>query len=127
MDKLVVALGPAFAAAFGIQRLLEILDPILDKVSFVKENKKIILGLTSLILGLILSFGIGLRILDPLGVAGVGFLDGVVTALIISAGTDGINSVLKFLGYSKEEKKTEAAGKKSMAEENTIKTLEKAV
>ncbi|MGD0174858.1 MAG: hypothetical protein ABSC61_10625 [Anaerolineales bacterium] len=44
MDKLVMALGPAFAAGFAVQRLLEILDPLLDKINFVKENKKLFSG-----------------------------------------------------------------------------------
>jgi hypothetical protein len=34
-----------------------------------------------------------------------------VTVLVISAGTEGVNSILKFLGYAKEDKKAQAAGK----------------
>jgi hypothetical protein len=109
MDKLVLALGPAFAAGFAVQRLLEILDPLLDKIKFVKENKKIVLGLVSLIIGLVLAFGIGLRVLRPLGVTTADFLDAVTTALIVSAGTEGFNSILKFLGYLKEDRKAAAA------------------
>jgi hypothetical protein len=109
MDKLVMALGPAFAAGFALQRLLEILDPWLDKIKIVKENKKIVLGLISLIIGLILAFGIGLRVLRPLGVTTADFLDAVTTALIVSAGTEGFNSILKFLGYIKEDRKAAAA------------------
>lgn len=109
MEKLVMALGPAFAAGFALQRLLEILDPLLDKIKFVKENKKIVLGLISLIIGLILAFGIGLRVLRPLGVTTADFLDAVTTALIVSAGTEGFNSILKFLGYLKEDRKAAAA------------------
>jgi hypothetical protein len=35
-----------------------------------------------------------------------------VTALVISAGTEGLNSILKYLGYKKDEQKaeTKAAG-----------------
>ena len=33
MDKLIMALGPVFAAGMGIQQLGEILDPILEKIS----------------------------------------------------------------------------------------------
>jgi hypothetical protein len=36
-------------------------------------------------------------------------VDFIATALIISAGTEGVNSILKFLKYSKEDKKREAA------------------
>jgi hypothetical protein len=109
MDTLVIALGPAFAAGFAVQRLLEILDPLLEKIPLVKKYKKIILGIVSLIIGLVLAFGVGLRVLRPLGVVKADVLDGVVTALIVSAGTEGFNSILKFLGYTKENTKTIAA------------------
>jgi len=112
MDELVKAFGPAFAAGFAIQRLLEILDPILDKLPWIKDHKKIILGLVSLIAGFILAFGVKLQVLAPLGVTGADVLDGIVTAFVISAGTEGFNSIMKFLGYIKEEKKVEAAAKK---------------
>ena len=105
MDKIVVALGPAFAAAFALQQLLEILDPILEKI--VKANKKLWLGVLSLLFGLALAFGAGLRVLDPLGYAGPDVWDAIITALVVSAGTEGINSIMKFLGYSKEVKKDE--------------------
>jgi hypothetical protein len=127
MDKLVVALGPAFAAGFAIQRLLEILDPILDKVKFFKNNKKIIIGLVSLAVGFILAFGVGLSVLQPLGVAKTGYLDAFVTALIVSAGTDGFNSIMKFLGYAKEDKKAEAADKEAKVEAKAIEKLQQTV
>jgi len=106
MDKLVMALGPAFAAGFAVQQLLELLDPIVDKI---KGDKKLILGVVSLVIGLVLAFGAGLRVLQPLGVANVNFvLDAFVTALIVSAGTEGFNSIMKFLGYTKDTRRKEA-------------------
>ena len=69
MDKLVVALGPAFAAGFAVQQLLEILDGFVVKIKIIgKADKKLILGIVSLIVGLVLAFGAGLRVLQPLGV-----------------------------------------------------------
>lgn len=109
MDKLIVALGPVFAAGLGIQQLAEILDPILDR--FGADNKRLVVAVVSLALGLALSFGAGLHTLQPLGVASAGVLDPLLTGLIISGGTEGINSILKFLKYNKEDKKNEAAGK----------------
>ena len=109
MDKLVVSLGPAFAAGFAIQQLLEILDPLVQRLLGEKGDKKLVLGLVSFVVGLALAFGAGLRVLEPLGVPGAAAVDYVVTALIISAGTGGVNSILKFLGYSKERQKGEAA------------------
>jgi hypothetical protein len=110
MDKLITALAPVFAAGMGIQQLGEILSPVIDKIS--PNNKKILLGLISLTLGLILAFVGKLHVLQLLGVApaaGLDSLDAVVTGFIISGGTEGINSILKFLKYSKEDKKNEAA------------------
>ena len=109
MDKLVEALGPAFAAGFAIQRLLEIFDAILLERFISKEWKKLVLALISLAIGFFLAYGVGLRVLLPLGLPNVGYwLDTIITALIISAGTEGFNSILKFLGYAKENKKNVA-------------------
>jgi hypothetical protein len=127
MDKLVAALGPAFAAGFAVQRLLEILDPLLEKIPGVKDHKKILLGLVSLVVGLILAIGIGLRVLQPLGVMGADALDIVVTALIVSAGTEGFNSILKFLGYTKEDKKAAAAQERFPAQADAVAKLQRMV
>lgn len=117
MDKLITALAPVFAAGLGIQQLGEILTPVADKIS--ADNKKIILGLVSLTLGLVLAFTAKLHVLQLLGVtpAPSETVDAIVTGLIISGGTEGINSILKFLKYTKEDKKNEAA-KKSPANAN---------
>jgi hypothetical protein len=138
MDKLITALAPVFAAGMAIQQLGEILSPLVDKISI--DYKKIILGLVSLALGLLLAFTAKLHVLQILGVApgtGLDTIDAIVTGLIISGGTEGINSILKFLKYSKEDKKNEAAAKLSTnanlppganaaaAEAMAIKTIEK--
>ena len=127
MDKLVVALGPAFAAGFAVQRLMEILDPILEKVKFFQDYKKIILGVVSLIVGLALAFGVGLRVLHPLGVTNADFLDAITTGLIVSAGTEGFNSIMKFLGYAKEDKKANAATEKQNVKAGALGELQRAV
>jgi hypothetical protein len=127
MDTLIMSLGPAFAAGFAVQRLLEILDPVLDILPFIKDNKKIALGLVSLIFGLILAFGAGLSVLRPLGVTNAYFLDGIVTALIVSAGTEGFNSIMKFLGYAKEGKKADAVEKMSNTKNLDSSDLSKAI
>lgn len=89
---------------------MELLDPILDRV--IKENKKIVLGITSFLVGVVLSALVGLRVLGPLGVPPsdlVTVVDVIITGLIISAGTEGFNSILKFMGYAKDNKKKDAA------------------
>jgi hypothetical protein len=108
MDKLIEGLGPAFAAGFAVQQLLEILAPLFDK--FWSGNKKLLMGVISLAAGLSLSFYAGLRVLQPFGVNAPA-VDMIVTGLIISAGTEGINSVLKFMGYYKQKEKADAAMK----------------
>jgi hypothetical protein len=113
MDMLVVALGPVFAAGFAIQQLLELLGPLLDKIS--QDYKKVILGLISLAAGFALAGAVpALRVLQPLAIKDTKYPDLVdlcVTALVLSAGTEGVNSILKFLKYSKEDKKNTAASK----------------
>ena len=120
MDKLITALAPVFAAGMGIQQLGELLSPLVDKIS--ADNKKIVLGLLSLTLGLVLAFTAKLRVLQILGVtpaSGLDTVDTIVTGLIISGGTEGINSILKFLKYKKEDTKNLAATK--LADDSAIK------
>jgi hypothetical protein len=127
MDKLITALAPVFAAGFAVQQLVEILTSILDldsRESF-QKYKKAILAVVSLVLGLVLAYNDYLRVLQPLFAQDVTdpvtkaptvippYLDYIVTALVISAGTEGINSILKFLKYKKEETKIDAAAKLS--------------
>jgi hypothetical protein len=101
MDQLVLGLGPAFAAGFAVQQLLEFLSPF---VHHHKYKKKLLMGCCSVTIGMILSFGAGLRVLGPLGNINAGIFDPIVTGLIISAGTEGVNSVLKFLSFAKDAK-----------------------
>ena len=107
METLVKALGPIFAAGFAVQQLLEILDPLIMKI-IGKADKKLVLSIVAFVFGLVLAFGTGLRVLEPLGFANAGIWDTIVTGLVISAGTEGINSILKFLGYTKDKEREEA-------------------
>jgi len=104
MEQLLHAFAPAFAAALGLQQLIEVLDPVF---SWLKEKKAVILKPLSLLAGLILSIFAGLRVLDHLGYAGSPIWDIIITGLIISGGTEGFNSIIKFLGYTKEKRSAE--------------------
>jgi hypothetical protein len=112
MAHLVVALAPAFAAGFALQRLLEILDPIFERLNN-PQLKKIILGLISFAAGLGLAAWPKVRVLKELVApdSAPSLLDYLVTALIVSGGTEGFNSILKFLNYKKEETKGDAQTK----------------
>ncbi len=119
MDILITSLGPAFAAGLAIQQLIEIADRFIEQVlKFVGPSlgididKKLVLGLISFVAALFLTVGAGLRVLQPLGVQQGDIADVLVTALIISAGTESFNSIIKFLGYVKEDRKVTAAEKK---------------
>jgi hypothetical protein len=109
METLVKALGPAIVAAFAVQQLLELLDPGVVRLFRLegndekdKKKKRLVLGIVSLIVGLVLAFGVDeMRVLQHFGVAHADFLDAIVTAVIISGGTEGSNSVLKILEYLK--------------------------
>jgi len=112
MDKLIIALAPVFAAGMGIQQLGELLDPVLERVS--PNNKRVVMGLVSLSLGLVVAFQAKLHVLTTIGpgiVPDNSIIDPLITGLIISGGTEGINSILKFMKYTKEDKKNEAAAK----------------
>ncbi|MDQ1639080.1 MAG: hypothetical protein QOF62_2419 [Pyrinomonadaceae bacterium] len=120
MDKLIATLAPVFAAGFAVQQLLEILTSFLDldARSTFQKYKKAILGAVALVAGIVLAFEAHLRVLKPLLDAAVQnpgeisvYVDYLATGLVISAGTEGINSILKFLKYKKEDVKNEAAAK----------------
>jgi hypothetical protein len=133
MDTLVKALAPVFAAGFAVQQLLELLDPLVTLVTKTPTNKKVVLGLISLGIGLALS-GMGeFHVLADLSKMSNGSgtwnhprLDIFVTGLILSAGTEGFNSITKFLGYAKEDKKAEAAKSAASAPSDTLKSLNRA-
>jgi drug/metabolite transporter (DMT)-like permease len=104
METLVTALGPVIVAAFAVQQLLELVDPVFFHEQVIKY-KKLILGFVSLGLGLVLAFGFGLRVMAPFGVSTADWLDAIVTAILLSAGTEGSNSIMKVLQYYKESLK----------------------
>jgi hypothetical protein len=131
MDNITTLLAPVFAAGLAIQQLLEVITSFLDLDSRpgFQKYKKPILGLVALAVGFTLAANGYLRVLQPLFAVGTttdpvtkivttiysvqvpSYLDFIVTGLVISAGTEGINSILKFLKYTKEDKKRQAAAK----------------
>ena len=112
VDPLILALVPAFAAGFAIQQFLELVDPIIVRFGLKDADKKLVLGFISLSLGALIVLFTPVRILDGLGYK-IPLLDGAVTALFISGGTEGLNSIIKFLGYAKEKEKVNAAEAKA--------------
>ena len=119
------ALAPAFAAGFALQRAIEIADAWLgDSPSRAPLRKKALLGTAAFGLGLALALLFPeARILSrirlgevPAQAAPIPFyLDVLISALVVSAGTEGFNSILKFISYKKEETKADAAEKARLA------------
>jgi len=121
METLVTALGPVIVVAFAIQHLFELVEQFVFADSGAK-NKKRILRAVSLGLGLVLAFGFGLRVMQPIGVGAAAFgfglrvtgsfaveaadwVDGIITAILLSAVTEGSNSIMKILEYYKDKLK----------------------
>ena len=82
------------------------LIPVLGRLG---QPKRVWYGAIALVLGLLLALLAGLRIFQPLGVQNVPpWLDSVVTGLVVSASSEGFNSVNKYLSYMKAKEKREA-------------------
>lgn len=120
---------------FAIQQLLQVFfDPLVAIViGFIKSSqfgglngpdgtrmlrggisdadaKKVLLGLISIIPGLIVTQATtSVRVLSAAGLNGVPGWDVWITALTISAGTEGANSILKLAQYVKDAVKTKTA------------------
>ncbi len=106
MDLLVRGLGPVVLSGYAIQQLLELLDPVLGRLG---QPKKVWYGAMALVFGLLLAQVAGLRLFAPLGVENVpAWLDGLVTGLVVSASSEGFNSVNKYLAYLKHKEKKDA-------------------
>jgi hypothetical protein len=128
MDDFVKSLIGPFAAAFIVQRFLEIIDPL--TIKFIKDgnSKKIVLGLVSLCIGWALAGTTDIEIFHvllklPADARLPGWLDNLFTGIFISAGTEGFNSLMKFANYKKEASKADAAAKLSQVSAAQIQTV----
>jgi len=123
-EEVMKALMPIFASGVAIQQLNETLDPLTTWIAKVlrgdSNTKKVVFGVISVGFSLVVVAQCRLGILHALPIAtkAPDWLDTLLTALIISTGTEGINSIVKFLGYAKEQKKASAANRKSAADGN---------
>jgi len=106
MNPLVESLGPVFIVSFALQQLIELLDPILDKV--IKPHKEWILSAVALAVGLLLTLVLGLRVLRPFGVTRMPWLDVLLTALFVAGGTKWLNDLLKIIAFKKQEVRARA-------------------
>ena len=110
-----MALGPALAAGFAVQRLFDLLDPVTNWLirAITGEKKEeaakflwakgLSLGIVSLAIGLVLAYALGLRVLQPFGLPPSTKLDPIITSLVVSAAAEGFNSIMKSLAYAKSK------------------------
>lgn len=130
MANLIYALAVPFTCGVAVQRLLAILDAVWTWRKFDAATKAWLSALISFVCGLAVAFGGYIRILEaiatvlmkpgssrfsPETTASAQFIDIVATALIVSAGTEGFNTIIKFLGYAKEQQKAKAAERTNAA------------
>lgn len=98
-----------FIAAFVIQRVIELVDPLFERSEHLKAWKKFYFGLIGFGLGLLLaSLSATFRLLTLLEIPSSTFLDVLVSALALSAGTDALNALLKLLSYKRDAARSRA-------------------
>jgi hypothetical protein len=111
-------------AGFGVQRALEILDPVFfilvsqwktrsseKKLPFELTDTAAKAGLINLVaffISLPIAYAFPIQILAEVGGGKFKLLNTIIGALAISAGSNGLNSLLKFGEHAKEMRKAEA-------------------
>jgi len=125
ISDIVKALAPAFVAGFAVQQGVEVVSSLCAQA--VKDweknisKKKAILTLVSLAIS---AWVVAFAKLDVMQVFAASknceapFTHGLVTVIFISAGTEGFNSLLKWISYKKEDAKASAAGTKQTVTTN---------
>ncbi len=104
-------LAPIFAASVVVQQILEVVSAYVEKEKVVAESRrKGVLAVIGFVIGIVLARAFGLDVMQYFHLnSEIWGMDTVVTALVLSAGTEGTNSIVKFLKYLKEDKKATAA------------------
>ena len=128
--SITTGLVPAFVAGFAVQQLLELLDPIISRITKssgqADDLKKSVMNVIAIGFAAVITFGSDdIRILSALGIKPDPWFDGVVTMFVISAGTNGVNSILKFMSYKKEEAKVDAANKATAVNAQGMKEIDR--
>jgi hypothetical protein len=118
MSDLTQNLLVAFVAGFIVQRFLEIVDPFTTARIKNPNVKGSVMGLLSIFIGWLLAHYVPVEIFKALGQTMTTGWDHVFSAIFISAGTEGFNSLMKFANYKKEATKADAASKKPQLSAN---------
>lgn len=128
MEDILVKLLGIFVLSFIVERFLEVFSALYEGIKEIfrdeipkerqrteeknKEKEKIkktaLCAVFGVIIGILLSWGLDIGILHELElVTDAKWQDYVLTGLAIGGGTEPIHSLVAFLGYKKEEKKSE--------------------
>jgi hypothetical protein len=109
VDEMIKNLAPLFVAGLAVQQLVELPDSLLSLSARYQKHKKAITKIVALGFGLFLAHSGQFHVLSIFNSKIDPTLDMIVAGFIVSGGTESINSVIKFLGYAKENKKAVAA------------------
>jgi hypothetical protein len=111
VSDLAQSLLAPFAAGFVVQRVLEITDPWVTARIINPNTKRSVMGVISFGFGMALAHYADITVFHALGVCMTVGWDHFFSAIFISAGTEGFNSLMKFANYKKEASKADAADK----------------
>lgn len=126
MSNYISGLAPAFIAGFGVQQTVEIFDSLAtwrgkwdpSEPDDMRKKKALLSCVSVVIATMLVAFGGGqIDVLKPFLSEKYqsGLLGGVITVIFISGGTEGFNSLMKWLSYKKETAKATAAQAKGSA------------
>jgi hypothetical protein len=135
LSNSIQALAPAFVAGFAVQQAVEVVSSIaafIPGFDAAVKVKKLTLLAVSLAFSwfVVCHFQLDIiqavtpRLKDGAPLPSFSCWNAIVTIIFISAGTEGFNSLLKWLNYKKEETKTRAADKKQQLNNTAPKALD---
>jgi len=131
IPDIVRALAPAFVAGFAVQQAVEVVSSVAAFSPRFDDDvklKKAILSVIAVVFAASIVAALGLDILKVFNTTAVcpsPIWHGIITTVFVSAGTEGFNSLLKWLSYKKEDAKASAAKtKKDVAGQVDAKALQ---
>jgi hypothetical protein len=118
ISDIVKALAPAFVAGFAVQQAVEVVSSVAAFAPKFDDNvkiKKATLSVVAVAFAACIVAALDLDVLKVFNATEVcpsPVWHGIITTIFSSAGTEGFNSLLKWLSYKKEDAKASAADKK---------------
>lgn len=110
------ALAGPFIAGFAVQQGVEVFSSLIalrENIDSDVKKKKAWFSVASILLSTVAVVGGGLDVLKIFAPGSPTWVSTFITIIFVSAGTEGFNSLLKWLGYKKEDAKATAAKNKA--------------